>query len=41
MVPVGDDDDDGKGVFDVWKCLSPLLNINKQSLLLPTLAEEK
>lgn len=29
-MPAGDDDY-GSGVFDVWKCLSPPLNINKQS----------
>lgn len=30
QVPAGDDDY-GRGVFDVWKSLSPPLNINKQS----------
>ncbi len=29
QVPAGDDDF-GRGVFDVWKSLSPPLNINKQ-----------
>lgn len=29
QVPAGDDDD-GRGMFDVWKSLSPPLNINKQ-----------
>lgn len=29
QVPAGDDDG-GRGMFDVWKSLSPPLNINKQ-----------
>lgn len=29
QVPAGDDDY-GRGMFDVWKSLSPPLNINKQ-----------